>query len=146
VKSKVATSNGPPASNPDADDEIAIEDFGFDLDDTAPSSTREDLPSLANDAQGAHPAEPMPHGPEMESDDDPFREIPTVSNRANPTAEIESNDFAPANEPHTGVGAYRLVRPATSDRIEPQQQQQPAPGQKTQGNRVVIGVARKTNS
>lgn len=143
MKSKVATSNSPPASNPDASDEIALEDFGFDLDDTAPSSTREDLPSLADEAQGAQPAEPMSQGPDMESDDDPFHEIPTVSNRVNPTAEIENNDFAPTNEPHTGVGAYRLVRPATSDRIEPQQ---PTPGQKTQGNRVVIGIARKPNT
>jgi hypothetical protein len=151
MKGKLTASSLRSIPDPPTDDGAAAgdtsltDDPGFEADDTAPSCTREDLPSLADEALGALPQDEHPSTPgeAVESEDDLFREIPTVSNRANPTLESADNDFSPANEPHTGVGAYRLVRPATSDRIDVHQ---PTAGARTQSNRVIIGISRKSKA
>jgi len=71
-------------------------------------------------------------------EDDVFSEVPTEANRANPM--IAPNAMAPeAGQGLAGAGAYRMVRPAISDRIEipaPAAPERPA-------NRVIIGIARK---
>jgi hypothetical protein len=67
-------------------------------------------------------------------DDDSFDDVPTVANRPMPTA---VPDVPPA-EPTPGIGAYRLVRPATSDTVPP-----PPAAKPRKPTRVVLGVARK---
>jgi hypothetical protein len=68
-----------------------------------------------------------------------FSDVPTEANRANPMVAPSSVDAA-AGQGLAGAGAYRMVRPATSDRIEvptPAAPERPA-------NRVIIGIARKS--
>ncbi len=84
----------------------------------------------------------------LAEDDDAFSEIPTVANRANPTTQASEpaseNDQA-NGQGLTGAGAYRMVRPATSDRIDvpaPATHERPATDRAI--NRVIIGVARKS--
>jgi hypothetical protein len=77
-------------------------------------------------------------------EEDVFSEIPTVANRANPTGSSSEIDKE-AGQGLAGPGAYRMVRPATSDRMEvpaPAARQRPAAGRVA--NRVIIGVARKS--
>lgn len=67
---------------------------------------------------------------------DEFSEVPTVANRTNPT--VTADERSPASR--VAAGAYRMVRPATSDTITA-----PLPpkiGRKTSRG-VIIGVARK---
>ena len=74
--------------------------------------------------------------------EDVFSEIPTVANRANPTLSPSqpSETDKDGGQGLGGAGAYRMVRPAISDRIGVPS---PAGADRTAGNRVVIGVARK---
>jgi hypothetical protein len=75
---------------------------------------------------------------DMAQDEDAFDNTPTVANRANPTVS-PSKIGNQEGQGLAGAGAYRMVRPATSDRIEPA-----APAKRPSGNRVIIGVARKS--
>jgi hypothetical protein len=73
-------------------------------------------------------------------DEDAFRDVPTVANRANPTvppSEVDTGEGLGL----AGAGAYRLVRPATSDRVTVPT---PAPPDRPSANRIVIGVTRKS--
>ena len=77
-------------------------------------------------------------------DEDEFDEVPTISNRANPTSEAGKavkGDNSPQGTP-SGAGSYRLVRPAISDQIAVSS---PAGAERPSGNRVVIGIARKSH-
>ncbi len=78
-----------------------------------------------------------PRGESAPADDegDSFDEVPTVANRPNPAA--APAEALPA-EKTPGIGAYRMVRPATSDTLTP-----PAPSKPAKSSRLVIGVARK---
>jgi hypothetical protein len=67
-------------------------------------------------------------------------EVPTVGNRANPTTTSAVADDAKAADRTPGIGAYRLVRPSTSDTLPPPLPSKPAG---VSSARVVIGVARK---
>ena len=74
-----------------------------------------------------------------QDEEDAFSDVPTEANRANPMVAPQSMGAA-ADQGLAGAGAYRLVRPATSDRIEipaPAAPERPA-------NRVIIGIARKS--
>ena len=75
-----------------------------------------------------------------QDDEDAFSEIPTIANRANSTVSPSEIDKEAVPGP-AGAGAYRLVRPATSDRIEVPV---PAAPRRPIVNRVIIGVARKS--
>jgi hypothetical protein len=101
----------------------------------------------AQEPSGGEPAadinaEPASSVEDLAQDEDSFSDTPTVANRANPTASPSEID---KQQGHglAGAGAYRMVRPAVSDRIEP-----PAPpptaAKRPSGNRVIIGVARKS--
>ena len=73
-----------------------------------------------------------------QDEEDVFSEVPTEANRPNPMASPNSIDRHAGQEP-AGAGAYRMVRPAISDRIDipaPAAPERPA-------NRVIIGIARK---
>lgn len=74
-----------------------------------------------------------------QDEEDVFSEVPTEANRANPL--VAPNSISPqAGQGLAGAGAYRMVRPATSDRIEV-----PAPAAPERPtNRVIIGIARKS--
>jgi hypothetical protein len=76
-----------------------------------------------------------------QDEEDVFGEIPTVANRANPTVSPEEIDKE-EGQGLAGAGAYRMVRPATSDRIAVPA---PAAPERPSTNRVVIGVARKSH-
>jgi hypothetical protein len=84
-------------------------------------------------------ADPAPAPADEALEAEAFVETPTVSNRANP---INSTDESGNTATPEGAGSYRLVRPATSDRIDVRQ---PSAGEKTASNRVIIGIARKPN-
>jgi hypothetical protein len=71
-------------------------------------------------------------------DEDAFSNTPTIANRANPTGSPSKIDKQ-EGQGLAGAGAYRMLRPATSDRIE-----LAAPAKRPSGNRVIIGVARKS--
>lgn len=78
----------------------------------------------------------------LAEDDDVFSDIPTVSNRANPAASPSEID-KDSGQGLAGAGSYRMVRPATSDRVaipDP-----PSAPKRPSGNRVIIGVARKSH-
>jgi hypothetical protein len=77
----------------------------------------------------------------LAQDEDAFSDVPTVANRANPTVSPGKIDKG-EDQGLAGAGAYRLVRPATSDRIEVPA---PAAPERPSVNRVVIGVARKSH-
>ena len=72
-------------------------------------------------------------------DEDAFCEIPTVANRANPTVSPSEIDKE-AGQGLAGAGAYRMVRPATPDRIESPARAAP----ERPANRMIIGIARKS--
>jgi hypothetical protein len=80
--------------------------------------------------------------PEADEDEDVFKEIPTVSNRANPTfADSAHHESASLpTDAHDGAGTYRIVHPTTSDFIAP-----PAAIKidADAARRAIIGVARK---
>jgi hypothetical protein len=89
-------------------------------------------------------AELEPEDLEAAEDDaeDVFKEIPTEANRPNPMAgpaPIGPDGAAPAAPPE-GAGAYRLLRPTTSDVLDT-----PAPAKPETGRNkgLVIGSARK---
>ena len=86
---------------------------------------------------------PREHPQALAQDEDVFGDVPTVANRANPTVSPSEPSAMDKQEDQgaAGAGAYRLVRPATSDRIAV-----PAPPtpERPSVNRVVIGVARKS--
>lgn len=74
-----------------------------------------------------------------QDEEDVFSDVPTEANRANPMVAPKSIDTE-AGQGLAGAGAYRMVRPATSDRIEV-----PAPAAPERpANRVIIGIARKS--
>ena len=76
---------------------------------------------------------------QAQDEDDVFSEVPTEANRANPMAGPHSIDTK-AGQGLAGAGAYRMVRPAISDRVEV-----PAPAAPERpANRVIIGIARKS--
>lgn len=80
----------------------------------------------------------------LSEEDDAFSDTPTVANRANPTTPPSEIDKA-SGQGLTGAGAYRMVRPDTSDRIDvpaPSTPERPAADRAL--NRVIIGVARKS--
>ena len=77
----------------------------------------------------------------LAQDEEVFSEIPTVANRTNPTvspSELDKNK----DQGLGGAGAYRLLRPATSDRIAVPS---PAVPDRPAAKRVIIGVARKSH-
>ena len=76
----------------------------------------------------------------LSEDEDVFSEVPTVANRANPTASPREIDKE-SGEGRAGAGAYRMVHPATLDRIAVPV---PAAPQRAVAKRVVIGVTRKS--
>jgi hypothetical protein len=71
--------------------------------------------------------------------EDVFSDVPTVANRTNPTASSSEIDEGQGS---AGAGAYRMVRPGTSDRIAVPA---PATHQRPSGNRVIIGVVRRSH-
>jgi hypothetical protein len=73
-----------------------------------------------------------------DEDEDVFKEIPTVANRALPVPEAAPGESSPS--PHETAGSYRLVRPTVSDFVaQPVATKMDPPAT----NRVVIGSARK---
>jgi hypothetical protein len=76
---------------------------------------------------------------QAQHEEDVFSEVPTEANRTNPMVGPHSIDTK-AGQGLAGAGAYRMLRPATSDRIEV-----PAPtAPERPANRVIIGIARKS--
>ena len=79
--------------------------------------------------------------PDADEDEDPFKEIPTVANRARPAGATGNDKEAssPA-DPHASAGTYRIVHPTTSDVIAapatPKGDASPSKG-------MVLGPARK---
>jgi hypothetical protein len=84
----------------------------------------------------------------LSEDEDAFNDTPTVSNRPNPTTQPSEPPSEPekvSDQGLTGAGAYRMVRPATSDRIDVPAPAAPGrPAADRAMNRVIIGVARKS--
>lgn len=74
----------------------------------------------------------------MAEDADEFSDAPTVSSRRNPAAQAVSGDSD--SSARTQTGAYRLIRPATSDHLD---LDKPLPAAKTIKKRTVIGVTRR---
>jgi hypothetical protein len=96
-------------------------------------------PDLASKAAGEESsAAEQPSG----EDEDVFKEIPTVANRANPTTAPSNGNAAPSSQPdsHESVGTYRIVHPATSDSIAPPATTKSDSGT---GKRMILGSARK---
>jgi hypothetical protein len=94
------------------------------------------------DVSSGSSAEPDPVAA-VPAGDDEFSDVPTESNRANPLSAPSDPGKETAQEKGQGLagaGSYRLVRPATSDRIDVHPT--PSPDRPTP-HRVVIGVARK---
>ena len=83
--------------------------------------------------------EPMGQSDEMAAAADEFGDEPTKSNLRNPADQIAGGDSDPAR---TQTGAYRLVRPATSDRLDPSVSSLPITA-KTAKKRTIIGVTRR---
>jgi hypothetical protein len=75
--------------------------------------------------------------PSPDEEDDSFDDVPTVANRPKPALPDAGADAPPA-ERTPGIGAYRIVRPDTSDTLDPPETNKPQ-----KGSRIVIGVARK---
>jgi hypothetical protein len=74
-----------------------------------------------------------------DGEEDAFSDVPTVSNRANPTVSPNEIDKE-AGQGLAGAGSYRMLRPATSDHLE-----NPAPATPERpAKRVIIGIARKS--
>jgi hypothetical protein len=73
--------------------------------------------------------------------DNEFGDEPTVSNVRNPAAQagIGDSDDEPSRTP---TGAYRLVRPATSDRLNPGDSALSV-ADKPLKKRTIIGITRK---
>jgi hypothetical protein len=79
-------------------------------------------------------------GKQAEADDE-FGDEPTVSNLRHPALRAANADGD--DEPsRTPTGAYRMLRPATSDRLNPND---PAPSAAAQPpkKRTIIGITRK---
>ncbi|HEY5283572.1 MAG TPA: hypothetical protein VIM14_12355 [Polyangia bacterium] len=107
---------------------------------TSPANSQSD--PLA--ARGGDGADLVDTGPPRAEDKTEFSEVPTVANRANPTSsvgKVDKEDASARGTPAT-AGAYRLVRPAISDQIAVPS---PAGAHRPSGNRVVIGIARKSH-
>lgn len=87
---------------------------------------------------------PVDQSDVMAKDDDEFGDEPTVSNLSNlrnPAAQPVCRDSE--NDPaRTPTGAYRLVRPATSDRLDLADPSPSAPA-KTAKKRTIIGVTHR---
>jgi hypothetical protein len=79
-------------------------------------------------------------GDEEEETEDVFKEIPTVANRANPTAVAPAGDSAAQPGPPEGAGAYRILHPATSDVVETPAT---ARAEAAPAKRMVLSPARK---
>ena len=79
----------------------------------------------------------------LTQDEDAFSEVPTVANRANPTVSPseQSETDKDGGQGLGGAGAYRMLHPATSDRIAVPS---PTGADRPAANRVIIGVARKS--
>ena len=80
-----------------------------------------------------------------QDEEDGFSEVPTVANRANPTVSPsqQSEIDKDGGQGLGGAGAYRMLHPATSDRIAVPS---PTGADRPAANRVIIGVARKSSS
>jgi hypothetical protein len=92
-------------------------------------------------ARGGNGADLVDARPPRAEDETEFSEVPTVANRANPTSSAGKEDASARGTP-AKAGAYRLVRPAISDQIAVPS---PADAHRPSGNRVVIGIARKSH-
>ena len=95
-------------------------------------------------AHGDDSADLVDARPPRAEDETEFSEVPTVANRANPTSsprKVDREDASPRGTP-ARAGAYRLVRPAISDQIAVPS---PAGAPRPSGNRLVIGIARKSH-
>ena len=99
---------------------------------------------LQTEQQPARGDGPVDQSDEMAEDDDEFGDEPTVSNLSNlhsPAAQPVSRDSE--NDPaRTPTGAYRLVRPTTSDRLDLADPPPSAPA-KTAKKRTIIGVTHR---
>jgi len=72
-------------------------------------------------------------------DEDTFSEVPTVANRANPTISPSEIDLE-AGQGLARAGSYRMVRPATSDRVAIPS---PAGAGRPPASRLIIPMPRK---
>ncbi len=83
----------------------------------------------------------QPSGDQPDADEalEPFKEAPTVANRALPAPEGGAEEEVTA-APRGGAGSYRLVRPTVSDFVDQPVATKIDP---PAGKRVVIGSARK---
>lgn len=76
----------------------------------------------------------------MSDDCDFLDDVPTVANRAKPSA---PDGVAEGADKGARIGAYRMVRPSTSDTLAcPPVNKTPKPA----GKGIVIGVTRKLSS
>jgi hypothetical protein len=82
---------------------------------------------------------PVGQSEEMAEDADEFSDAPTVSSRHNPAVSPVSRD-SESRAARTQTGAYRLIRPATSDHLD---LADPLSAAKTVKKRTVIGVTRR---
>jgi len=84
---------------------------------------------------------PMAQSEEMVAGADEFRDEPTVSNRCSPAAQPARGD-SEKDPTRTPTGAYRLVRPATSDRLDRDEPPPPVTANNSK-KRAIIGVTRR---
>jgi hypothetical protein len=103
---------------------------------------REPSAARANQRE-SHSAERIDEDSALTQEEEGFDEIPTVANRANPTTspgEAEEEE-ASSREILAGAGAYRIVRPDTSDNIAARSV---VGATQPPGKRAIIGIARKS--
>jgi hypothetical protein len=81
---------------------------------------------------------PVGEAAEMAEDADEFSDVPTLASRRDPAAQALSGEGDSGSR--TQTGAYRLIRPATSDHLD---LDGPLPAAKTAKKRTVIGVTRR---
>ena len=102
-------------------------------------------PAAANEAAGD---DSIAAGqPLSDDDEDVFKEIPTVANRANlvsAAGEQNANGVASPSS-REGAGAYRILRPTTSDFVADPVVTKIAddPGKQNPARCVILGAARK---
>ena len=98
--------------------------------------------AVRTNQRGSHSAERIDEDSAPTQEEEDFEEIPTISNRVNPTTspgEAEE-EVASSREILAGAGAYRIVRPDTSDNLAAQSVVGAA---RPPGKRAIIGIARK---
>ena len=112
TKAQVASENAAGGKTPSPDEQVTTREY----------------PALGNE-------------PEDDESEDAFKEIPTVANRAKPTGgSPEGGDAGAPPAPAEGAGAYRILRPMTSDIIDPPT---PTKVDASASKRMVLGPARK---